>query len=117
IIELGFPFSDPSSDGPVVQRAIERALAKHTTLRKVLELVASFRSTDNTTPVVLMGYLNPIEFMGYQVFADGAAAAGVDGVLIVDMPPEESSELHSILRLNGLDTIYLVAPTTSDQRA
>lgn len=117
IIELGFPFSDPSSDGPVIQRAVERALAKHTTLRKVLELVSEFRSTDPTTPVVLMGYLNPVEFMGYQKFADAAAAAGVDGVLIVDMPPEEAHELHQTLKAAAIDVIFLVAPTTSDARA
>jgi tryptophan synthase alpha chain len=117
IIELGFPFSDPSSDGPVIQRAVERSLARKTTLRKVLDLVASFRTTNTTTPVVLMGYLNPVEFMGYRKFADAAVAAGVDGVLIVDMPPEESHDLHAILKQTGIDTIFLVAPTTSDKRA
>jgi tryptophan synthase alpha chain len=116
VIELGFPFSDPSSDGPVIQRAIERSLAKGTTLRKTLDLVARFRTTDNDTPIVLMGYLNPVEFMGYQKFADAALAAGIDGIILVDMPPEESHELHVILRKAGLDTIYLVAPTTSDAR-
>ena len=117
IIELGFPFSDPSSDGPVIQRAIERALAKKTTLRKVIELVQRFRATDTTTPVVLMGYLNPVECMGYQVFADRCVAAGVDGVLLVDMPPEEAHDLHAILRRSMLETIFLVAPTTSEERA
>lgn len=116
VIELGFPFSDPSSDGPVIQRAIERALARGTTLRKTLDLVAKFRETDKDTPIVLMGYLNPVEFMGYQKFADAAVKAGIDGVILVDMPPEESHELHGILRKAGLDTIYLVAPTTSDAR-
>jgi tryptophan synthase alpha chain len=117
IIELGFPFSDPSSDGPVIQRAVERSLAQGTTLRKVLDLVVKFRTTDTTTPIVLMGYLNPVEFMGYQKFTDVAVAAGIDGVILVDMPPEESHDLQVILRKAGLDTIYLVAPTTSDARA
>ncbi|MEY4642538.1 MAG: tryptophan synthase subunit alpha [Pseudomonadota bacterium] len=116
IIELGFPFSDPSSDGPVIQRAIERSLARGTTLRKTLEVVAQFRKTNSETPIVLMGYLNPVEFMGYQKFADATLAAGVDGVILVDMPPEESHELHAILRQAGLDTIYLVAPTTTEAR-
>ncbi|MGV3592126.1 MAG: tryptophan synthase subunit alpha [Gammaproteobacteria bacterium] len=116
VIELGFPFSDPSSDGPVIQRAIERALARGTTLRRTLDLVAKFRETNNDTPIVLMGYLNPVEFMGYQKFVDAAVKAGIDGVILVDMPPEESHELHVILRKAGLDTIYLVAPTTSDAR-
>jgi tryptophan synthase alpha chain len=117
LIELGFPFSDPSSDGPVVQRAVERSLAQGTTLRQVLDVVAKFRKTNTTTPIVLMGYLNPVEFMGYQKFTDAAVAAGVDGVILVDMPPEESHDLHAILRKAGLDTIYLVAPTTNDARA
>jgi tryptophan synthase alpha chain len=117
LIELGFPFSDPSSDGPVIQRAIERSLARGTTLRKTLDVVAKFRATNKTTPIVLMGYLNPVEFMGYQKFVDAAVKAGIDGVILVDMPPEESHELHAILRKAGLDTIYLVAPTTSDARA
>lgn len=116
VIELGFPFSDPSSDGPVIQRAIERSLARGATLRKTLDVVAKFRETNSETPVVLMGYLNPVEFMGYRKFVDAAVAAGVDGVLLVDMPPEESHDLHEILREAGLDTIYLVAPTTSDAR-
>ena len=117
IIELGFPFSDPSSDGPVIQRAVERALAHKTRLRDVLEIVSRFRVDNDTTPVVLMGYLNPVEHMGYEKFTKAAVEAGVDGVLIVDMPPEESHDLHEILRKAGLDTIYLVAPTTSPSRA
>lgn len=116
IIELGFPFSDPSSDGPVIQRAVERSLAQKTTLRKVLDTVSSFRQTNAETPVVLMGYLNPVEFMGYQKFADAAVAAGVDGVLLVDMPPEEAHELHTIMKKTPIDTIFLVAPTTSEAR-
>ncbi len=116
LIELGFPFSDPSADGPVIQRAIERSLAKNTTLRSVLEIVRLFRTTNQQTPVVLMGYLNPVECMGYQNFADAAVAAGVDGVLLVDMPPEEGHDLQPIMRNAGLETIYLVAPTSSLSR-
>ena len=117
IIELGFPFTDPSSDGPVIQRAVERSLKNGTSLRDVLGIVLEFRKTDDTTPVVLMGYLNPIERMGYQAFTDAAVAAGVDGVLIVDMPPEESHDFKVILDKTSLDSIFLVAPTTSDSRA
>jgi tryptophan synthase alpha chain len=117
IIELGFPFSDPSADGPVIQRAIERALARNTTLRNVLEIVQRFRTIDTKTPVVLMGYLNPVECMGYQQFADLCVTSGVDGVLLVDMPPEEAHDLNVILRKANLDTIFLVAPTTNPERA
>ena len=117
IIELGFPFTDPTSDGPVIQRAVERALAHNTSLKDVLGIVKQFRETNTETPVVLMGYLNPVQCMGYQVFCDGAVDAGVDGVLIVDMPPEESHDLKVILDETVLDSIFLVAPTTSDERA
>jgi len=117
IIELGFPFSDPSSDGPVIQRAVERALAGKTTLKDTLAVVKHFRETNQQTPVVLMGYLNPVEFMGYQLFTDRALDAGIDGVLIVDMPPEESHDLHAILKASSLNTIFLVAPTTTEARA
>lgn len=116
IIELGIPFSDPSSDGPVIQRGVERALARGTTLQDVLELVAEFRQTNTDTPIVLMGYLNPIEIMGYDSFVESAVRSGVDGVLIVDMPPAESSELHGKLQGQGIDTIYLVAPTSREGR-
>lgn len=116
VIELGIPFSDPSSDGPVIQRGVERALSKGTSLQQVLDLVAEFRQTDDKTGIVLMGYLNPIEIMGYQNFVDRASSAGVDGVLIVDLPPSEASELHGMLRANKIDTIFLVAPTTRDER-
>ncbi len=116
IIELGIPFSDPSSDGPVIQRGVERALAKGTQLKDVLALVQEFRSGDDETPIVLMGYLNPIEYMGYGSFAAAASQSGVDGVLIVDMPPSESHELHGILQSAGIDTIYLAAPTTRESR-
>lgn len=117
IIELGIPFSDPSSDGPVIQRAVERALANNTSLKDVLALVSDFRKDDDKTPVVLMGYLNPIERMGYQAFADAAVEAGVDGVLTVDMPPEESREFLPMLKKGGIDSIFLVAPTTREERA
>ena len=116
IIELGFPFTDPTSDGPVIQRAVERALATNTSLKGVLETVSRFREEDDNTPVVLMGYLNPVECMGYQKFTDAAVASGVDGVLIVDMPPEESHDLEEIIHRTALDGIFLVAPTTSDAR-
>ncbi|MEQ8408655.1 MAG: tryptophan synthase subunit alpha [Gammaproteobacteria bacterium] len=117
IIELGIPFSDPSSDGPVIQRGVERALAGGTTLADTLQLVARFREQDDSTPIVLMGYLNPIEIMGYEAFVKAALEVGIDGVLTVDMPPAESSTLHTMLRAADIDTIYLVAPTTTPARA
>jgi tryptophan synthase alpha chain len=117
IIELGVPFSDPMADGPTIQRASERALAKGMTLAGVLELVTAFRRTDPTTPVVLMGYLNPIECMGYATFAQRAAAAGVDGVLTVDLPPEEAQDCQAEFTRHGLQQIYLLAPTTKQARA
>jgi len=117
IIELGVPFSDPSSDGAVIQKGAERSLLQGTTLKNVMDVVSQFRETDQKTPVVLMGYLNPMEAMGYEVFAKNAAAAGVDGVLIVDMPPSESTQMVGLLRLEQIDTIFLVAPTTSQARA
>lgn len=116
VIELGIPFSDPSSDGPVIQRGVERALKGGTALKQTLELVSRFRQKNSRTALVLMGYLNPVEIMGYDAFASAASSAGVDGVLIVDMPPAESTSLHLRLREAGLDTIYLVAPTTSASR-
>ncbi len=116
IIELGVPFSDPMADGPVVQAACERALKHHVSLRHVLEMVREFRSRDDHTPVVLMGYLNPIEAMGYTEFASAAHAAGVDGVLTVDMPPEEAHDVVPIFRAAQLDPIFLLAPTSSDER-
>lgn len=117
VIELGVPFSDPMADGPVIQKACERALKHGTRLSHLFEMVHEFRETDHETPVVLMGYLNPIERLGYRAFAEQAAAAGVDGVLIVDMPPEEAEELGPLLKEHGLASIFLVAPTTSESRA
>jgi len=116
IIELGVPFSDPMADGPVIQRAAERALEHGTSLRDVLAMVAEFRQQDIGTPVVLMGYLNPVEVMGYETFAKAAAEAGVDGVLNVDLPPEEAHDLLVALRGHGVDPIFLLAPTTDDRR-
>jgi len=116
LIELGVPFSDPMADGPVIQRACERALRQGVSLRQVLELVRAFRREDRTTPLVLMGYLNPIERMGYQDFAGAAAAAGVDGVLTVDLPPEEAQELLTALLAVDLDPIFLLAPTSTPER-
>ncbi len=116
IIELGVPFSDPMADGPVIQRATEAALANGTRLRDVLAAVAVFRQTDTQTPVVLMGYLNPIERMGTQRFAQAAQAAGVDGVLVVDLPPEEADELVPVWRAHGIDPIFLLAPTSTPSR-
>ena len=116
IIELGIPFSDPSSDGAVIQLGVERALRQGTTLSDVLEMVSEFRRRDKQTPVVLMGYLNPIEIMGYGNFASAAAAADVDGVLIVDLPAYECEELFGAVRPLGIDTIFLIAPTTTQER-
>jgi len=116
IIELGVPFSDPMADGPVIQRASERALEHHVSLHNVLQMVSEFRQQNQNTPVVLMGYLNPIEVMGYQNFAESAATAGVDGALTVDIPPEEGHELVQALQTAGLDPIFLSAPTSNQHR-
>ena len=116
VIELGVPFSDPMADGPVIQRASERALEHRVSLRNVLAMVQEFRQRDTDTPVVLMGYLNPVEVMGYAGFAGQAAAAGVDGVLTVDLPPEEAAPFLEALRPHGIDPIFLMAPTTADSR-
>jgi len=116
VVELGVPFSDPMADGPVIQRASERALAQHVGLHDVLALVAEFRERDAETPVVLMGYANPIEAMGPAAFADGARAAGVDGVLVVDYPPEEASEFASLLGARDIAPIFLLSPTTPEAR-
>lgn len=116
IIELGVPFSDPMADGPTIQRASERALKHGVSLRDVLAMAAAFRTTNQTTPVVLMGYANPIEAMGYEAFAQMAAAAGVDGVLTVDYPPEESAAFAAHLHQQGIDPIFLLSPTTPEAR-
>ena len=116
VIELGVPFSDPMADGPVIQKASERALAGGMSVDGVLAVVREFRAIDDATPVVLMGYLNPLEMRGYQSFAEAAQAAGVDGVLVVDLPPEESGKLQAELRSRDLDLIFLVAPNSSPER-
>lgn len=116
IIELGVPFSDPMADGPVIQLACERALEHNTSLDDVFSMVKAFRETDQDTPVVLMGYLNPLEIKGYERFAKEAAESGVDGALIVDLPPEEAESLVPFLKENNLDSIFLIAPTTTEER-
>ena len=116
IIELGVPFSDPMADGPTIQRASERALKKGVSLRQVLSMVANFRADNNDTPVVLMGYANPIEAIGVDEFAQTALDAGVDGVLVVDYPPEESHEFAHAMHANALDPIFLLAPTSTPER-
>ena len=116
VIELGVPFSDPMADGPVIQRASERALKHRVGLRDVLQMVADFRGRDTTTPVVLMGYGNPIEAMGWEKFAQRSAEVGVDGVLTVDFPPEESHDAFEHLQAHGIDPIFLIAPTTNETR-
>ena len=116
ILELGVPFSDPMADGPTIQRSSERALKHGVGLRDVLGFVREFRAADATTPVVLMGYANPIEAMGYESFATAAHQAGVDGVLVVDYPPEESRQLVEVLKKRGIDSIYLLSPTSQESR-
>ena len=116
VLELGVPFSDPTADGPVIQQASERAIERGVSLAGVLAMVRQFRQQDAVTPVVLMGYMNPVERFGYEAFARDAAAAGVDGVLMVDCPPEEMVELRPALDAEGLAPICLVAPTTTEAR-
>ncbi|GAB2653140.1 tryptophan synthase subunit alpha [Arenimonas aestuarii] len=116
VIELGVPFSDPMADGPSIQRSSERAIERGAGLRYVLRCVAGFRESDANTPVVLMGYLNPIEILGAEAFARDAAAAGVDGVLLVDLPPEEAGPNRAAFNVAGLDLISLAAPTTTEAR-
>ncbi len=116
VIELGVPFSDPMADGPTIQRASERALKNGMSLRGVLDMVAEFRTKNTTTPVVLMGYGNPIEAMGWETFAARCEAAGVDGALTVDFPPEESHDAFLHLQRHGIDPIFLLAPTTNEAR-
>ncbi len=116
ILELGVPFSDPMADGPIIQRSSERALRHGVSLRRVLAMVEDFRRTDQDTPVVLMGYANPIEAMGQTLFCEAARSAGVDGVLTVDYPPEEAADFTANLTRHGLDAIFLLSPTTPDAR-
>lgn len=116
IIELGVPFSDPMADGPTIQRASERALRHGVSLRRVLAMVREFRAAGAKTPVVLMGYANPIESMGAEAFAAAAKEAGVDGVLVVDYPPEECVDFAAKMRAAGIDPIFLLAPTSTEER-
>ena len=116
VIELGIPFSDPNADGPTIQASMERALAQQISLLKVLDMVQTFREQDNETPIVLMGYLNPIEKIGYEAFANKASAAGVDGVLTVDLPPEEGEDFVKLMNACDIDCIFLVSPTTVEER-
>jgi tryptophan synthase alpha chain len=115
MLELGVPFSDPEAEGPTIQASSERALANGVTLRKVLELVEEFRRQDQTTPIILMGYLNSL--LAMQDFATRAQQAGVDGLIMVNLPPEAATEIQADLAAHDIDLIYLVAPTTTDQRA
>lgn len=116
IIELGVPFSDPMADGPVIQAASERALAAGVSTAVVTGMIRRFREEDTSTPVVLMGYLNPIERMGYENFAASIGNAGADGIIVVDMPPEEGRELGEILKAHGMDNVHLLAPTSTPER-
>lgn len=116
VIELGVPFSDPMADGPTIQRANEQALALGVGMRDVLGYVRAFRALDDTTPIVLMGYANPIERMGIDRFADEARAAGIDGVIVVDYPPQESRSFAQVMVSHGIDPIFLLAPTSTEAR-
>jgi tryptophan synthase alpha chain len=116
ILELGIPFSDPMAEGVVIQHAMERALAHKVNTCKVLDMVSEFRKNDQETPVIIMGYLNPIEQYSYELFAQHAVEAGVDGTILVDMPPEESSQMHALWERYGLYSIFLCSPTTTDER-
>ncbi|MBI4356526.1 MAG: tryptophan synthase subunit alpha [Gammaproteobacteria bacterium] len=116
LLEIGVPFSDPMADGPIIQAAYERALKKGVTLANILQSIARFRQVDAITPIILMSYTNPIEQMGYGVFAEKAQAAGVDGCLVVDCPFEEGETLHKALTTHQIDPILLVSPTTPEHR-
>jgi tryptophan synthase alpha chain len=116
VIEVGVPFSDPMSEGPIIQRAHERALSHHTSIHNALEVVAQFRQQNQTTPIVLMGYANPIERTGYERFTKECVQAGVDGLITVDLPPEEVGPLNEHLRAAGMDNIFLISPTTPEPR-
>lgn len=116
LIEVGFPFSDPMAEGPPIQRAAQRALAKGMTLKATLATIAAFREGDQATPIILMGYLNPLVTWGFEAFAREAAEAGVDGMIVVDCPPEEADPLADALEANGVALIFLTTPTTDDKR-
>ena len=116
VLEIGVPFSDPMSEGPIIQKGHERALANGMNLSAVLEMVSVFRRDDQRTPIVMMGYANPIERFGYSAFADACAVAGVDGLITVDLPPEEVAEIDAALQAVGLDNIFLISPTTPEAR-
>ena len=116
VIELGVPFSDPMAEGPVIQRACERALKFGIGIRDVFAIVAAFRKTNDHTPIVLMGYANPIERIGQQAYIDAAKEAGVDGTIVVDYPPEECEDFARMMREGGLDLIFLLAPTSTEER-
>ncbi len=116
LIELGVPFSDPMADGPVIQRASERALVHKVGLRHVLAMVKEFRQQDDKTPIILMGYANPIEAMGIEKFANAAKDAGIDGMLTVDYPPEESTRFNAMLKARDIDPVFLLSPTTDKAR-
>jgi tryptophan synthase alpha chain len=117
LIELGVPFTDPEAEGPSIQLGHERALENDVSLTDTMELIRKFREKNQQTPIILMGYVNPIESMGYEAFASQAAEVGVDGTIIVNLPPEQGAELSESLVANGLSPIYLLAPTTTDKRA
>jgi tryptophan synthase alpha chain len=116
VLELGVPFSDPMAEGPVIQRACERALKFGVGMRDVMAMVAEFRKTYDKTPIVLMGYANPVERMGQQAYIEASRAAGADGAIIVDYPPEECEDFARSMRANGLDLIFLLAPTSTEER-
>lgn len=116
LIELGFPFSDPMAEGPTIQRASQRALAQKMTLNGTLDIVRAFREGDQDTPIILMGYLNPLVNRGFETFAKQANDAGVDGLIVVDCPPEEADPLSDALEAEGLALIRLASPTTDDKR-
>ena len=116
IIELGVPFSDPMADGPTIQRSSERSLAAGTDLSSIFELVTAFRKRNNITPIILMGYMNPFERLGFTRFATEAKSSGIDGVLVVDLPPEESGPQNRVLLENGIDQVFLIAPNSSVDR-
>lgn len=116
VLELGVPFSDPMAEGPAIQHACERALKHHVTTHDVLNMVREFRKQDANTPIVLMGYLNPVEVMGYDRFAQESIDAGADGMITVDLPPEEAGDYLEAFRKHGLDSIFLLAPTSTEAR-